>query len=159
AKKRSDGGDTNVGGGYYTMLLKRISDALGPYDEKKMLDEVNVRFAGLDKQIAMAPKYTDDAPPLGRIHRPAMAHIGQRTNDERRDGAYAQVYVEVNPRGEIARRWLVDAYPEPSTGMRLGRALEQFSWDPLPAGQTSLRYAMFPLWMSSLDPNVRMKSP
>ncbi|KAF1007972.1 MAG: hypothetical protein GAK28_01449 [Luteibacter sp.] len=150
ANATKDGGDTVAGAGYFTMLLKRVNDALGPVDDQKLIVDVNARLAGLEKLAAAHPRTRREGPGLGQLHRPARFQLAAITNTERDEGSYAQYFVEVAPNGDIARRWLIDAYPEPSSGVRLARAVEQMHWDPLKPGETGMRYVIFPISMSSI---------
>lgn len=147
---KKEGGDTIAGAGYFTMLLKRVNDALGPVDDQKLIADVNTRMAGLEKLGAAHPWHKPDGPGLGNLHRPARFRLAPITNTERDEGSYAQYFIEVAPNGDITRRWLIDAYPEPSSGMRLARAVEQMHWDPLKPGEKDMRYALMPVSMSSI---------
>ncbi|QWT18745.1 hypothetical protein KPL74_13450 [Bacillus sp. NP157] len=156
---QTPGGDSPAGAGYYTMLLKRVGDALGPFDEQLMLREVNARFAAIDQRVKAQPPRQGNSPPLGQVHRPANARTGRLTKEEYASGLYAQYFVEVAPDGHIARRWLIDAYPEPTSGERLARAVDQMSWDALPAGNTEMRYVLLPVSMGSVQQGVKLQKP
>ncbi|KJV36697.1 hypothetical protein [Luteibacter yeojuensis] len=152
-------GDAQKGSGYYTMLLKRITDALGPFDEQALIRDVNGRMAALDKQMAANPPRPSSGPGLGKARMPARARLGVTTKAEKDDGAFAQYFVEVGPDGSITRRWLIDAYPDPASGMRLARALDQTHFDPLPAGGKDMRYALLPVSLRSIHNGVQMQQP
>lgn len=156
---KSDGGDTFAGAGYFTMLLKRVDDVLGPVDDQKLVDDVNARLTGLEKLAAVHPLPRQEGPGLGHLHRPARIPVAAISNAERDEGAYAQYFIEVAPNGDIRRRWLIDAYPEPSSGIRLARAVEQMHWDALKPGEQDMRYAIFPVSMSSIRHGYKLEGP
>jgi TPR repeat protein len=152
-------GDAQKGAGYYTMLLKRITDALGPFDEQALIRDVNGRMAALDRQMAANPPRPSTGPGLGKVHMPAQARLGTTTKSEKDDGAFAQYFIEVSPDGSITRRWLIDAYPDPASGMRLARALDQTRFDALPPGNKEMRYALMPVSLRSIHNGVQMQKP
>jgi TPR repeat protein len=150
-------GDRPSGAGYYTMLLKRASDALGPVDPAKLQNEVDARVTALDRQIAAQPPHDHKGPPLGRTILPAQAKVMTHSPQDASQGAYAQYFVEVGPDGHVTRSWMIDAYPEPASGLRIGRLVPQVHWSALPAGDTEMRYLLLPMSVGSLTRGVHLQ--
>lgn len=150
-------GDRPSGAGYYTMLLKRVSDALGPVDEGKLQNEVDARVTALDRQIVAQPRREHRGPPLGPATLPAQARVLTHSPQDAAQGAYAQYFVEVGPDGRVTRSWMIDAYPEPGSGLRIGRLMQQVHWAALPAGDAEMRYVLFPMSMGSLTRGVHLQ--
>jgi hypothetical protein len=132
---------------YFAMLIKRVSAANGPYDETVLSREIDVRVDGIDQQMAAHPR--PHGPAFGKGKLPSQQHIHDTSPTDRDQGAYAQFFVEVSPDGRVTRDWLVDAYPDPGAGLRLGRMVPQIRWDSLPAGDATMRYGLLPVSMSS----------
>jgi hypothetical protein len=132
---------------YFAMLIKRVNDANGPYDEATLSREIDARVAAIDRQVAAHPKPHAAALADGKL--PTQQHVQHASAADRDQGAYAQFFVEVGPDGRATRNWLVDAYPDPGTGLRLGRMVPQVRWDKQPAGDATMRYGLLPVTMSS----------
>lgn len=132
---------------YFAMLIKRVNAANGPYDEATLSREIDARVAGIDHQMAAHPKPHGPALANGKL--PSQQHVQHVSPADRDQGAYAQFFVEVGPDGRVTRNWLVDAYPDPGTGLRLGRMVPQIRWDRLPAGDATIRYGLLPVSMST----------
>lgn len=150
-------GDSSGGAGYYTMLLKRVDDALGPVDQGKLAIEVDARIAALDRQIAAQPKREARGPAPGPAKLPAQPKVRTQSPEDLTQGAYAQYFIEVGPDGRARRSWLIDAYPEPASGLRMGRLIPQIRWTALETGTDEMRYVLFPLSMGSLTHNVHLQ--
>lgn len=150
-------GDTPVAS-YYVMLLKRATDALGPSDAAELEKQIDARIAMLDGQIAALPKRTPNSPPLSGGKLPSQQHVQGASPEDFQEGAYSQFFAEIGPDGRVARSWLIDAYPNPGSGLRLSRILRQVRWNALPAGGNTMRYALVPLTMTSLHRDIRLKS-
>lgn len=132
---------------YFAMLIKRVNAANGPYDEATLSREIDARVAGIDQQMAAHPKASGAALADGTL--PSQQHVHHASPADRDQGAYAQYFVEVGPDGRVTRDWLVDAYPDPGSGLRLGRLVPQVRWDKQPAGDATLRYGLLPVSMST----------
>ena len=132
---------------YFAMLIKRVNDANGPYDEATLSREIDARVAAIDRQVAAHTKPHAGALADGKL--PTQQHVQHASAADRDQGAYAQFFVEVGPDGRATRNWLVDAYPDPGAGLRLGRMVPQVRWDKQPAGDATMRYGLLPVTMSS----------
>jgi hypothetical protein len=132
---------------YFAMLIKRVNAANGPYDEATLSREIDARVAGIDRQMAAHPISKDSTLADGKL--PSQQHVQHASPADRDQGAYAQFFVEIGPDGRATRDWLVDAYPDPGTGLRLGRLVSQIRWDRLPAGDATMRYGLLPVSMST----------
>jgi len=154
---REDDGDSLVGAGYYTMLLKRAMDAVSSYDVNALQTEVDARVAALDRQIAAQPASTKNASRLGTPKIPPQQHVRNASPTELNQGAYAQYFVEIGPDGRARRSWMIDAYPDPGSGLRIGRVVPQIRWSEAPAGDQDMRYALVPVSMGSLRKTVHLQ--
>jgi len=150
-------GESPIGASYFTMLLKRVIDALGTYDEASLVREVDARVAALDKQIAALPPREHAGPELGKATIPPQQHVRNASPTERDQGAYAEYFVEIGPDGHATRSWLVDAYPDPGSGVRIGRIVPTMHWAALAAGNRQMRYALVPISLGSLRNTVHLQ--
>lgn len=132
---------------YFAILIKRVNEANGPYDEATLSREIDARVASIDQQMAAHPKPHGAMLADGKL--PTQQHVQHASAADRDQGAYAQFFVEVGPDGRATRDWLVDAYPDPGTGLRLGRLVPQVRWDKQPAGDATMRYGLLPVSMST----------
>ncbi|MDF4002889.1 hypothetical protein P3W33_05655 [Luteibacter sp. PPL552] len=149
--------DTTVAS-YYVMLLKRATDALGRWDVAALDREIDARIAMVEAQIAALPPHHDRSPPLSRGKVPPQQRMHGASPTDIQEGAYAQFFAEIGPDGRVARSWLIDAYPNPGSGLRVSRALQEVRWNALPAGDTTMRYAIVPLTVASLQRSIHLKS-
>ena len=156
-KSDDEGGDSLSGAGYYTMLLKRTIDAVGAYDPNALQAEVDARVAALDVQIASQHASPKHASTLGTPSLPPQQRVRNASPTELNQGAYAQYFVEIGPDGRARRSWLVDAYPDPGSGVRLGRMVPQIRWSEAPASDQHMRYALVPVSMGSLRKTVHLQ--
>lgn len=144
---------------YYTMLLKRITDKLGPVDHDALLAKINDRVQSIDMQVAASSRRAtaSTASTATRTRVNDTHRVGNVSYKERVEGADAQFFAVVGPDGRVRNLWLVDAEPSIDDGTNMGPVVEAMRWNALSAGDTTLRYVMVPVEMKSKTTGVHLR--